>query len=347
MPNLLQERGDRGVLSNDPKGEQYEKCVGALSQRMTVVAFAPSRLDISLHYNSLMFIASMTDAENFVQCWVENTSRLGANQTSFYDDTARLLITTMVLHLRKQEPNASLAPLGDLLGAATIDQIRQVLQNSKSRDARVLGATFMSNVSANPTRAADVVTGMAARFMMLRNPALRELTSTDQKNPERNLDFIRLVADPQALFLIIQPQEIKRLKPITACLVMQLMDYLTRTRVRRDFVFYLDKLCNAGRIPNYAQYISLVRSMGMSFIQCIQDFGQLRREYGIDDADSILENSNTKIFFPGTGKREAEFASDLLGDTTVKTSSSHRGRNGISSTTSYVRRRLMTPDEIG
>ena len=75
LPNLLQERGDRGLLSNDPKGEQYEKCVGVLSQRMMVVAFAPSRLDISVHYNPLMFIASMTDAENFATAWVENTSR--------------------------------------------------------------------------------------------------------------------------------------------------------------------------------------------------------------------------------------------------------------------------------
>jgi type IV secretory pathway TraG/TraD family ATPase VirD4 len=345
-PNLLQEHGDRGVLSNDPKGEQYDRCLGALSRHMTVGAFAPCRLDISLHYNPLAHITSMTDAENFAQCWVENTSRSGANQTSFYDDTSRLLITAMVIHLREEEPGAPLARLGDLLGATTIDQIRQVLQNSKSKDARALGATFMGNVAANPARAADVVVGMATRFMMLRNPALRELTATDQQHPERNLDFIRLVTDPQALFLIIPPDDIKRLKPISACLLMQLMHHLMRIRIRRDFVLYLDELCNIGRIPNYAQYISLVRSMGISIIQCIQDFGQLRREYGIDDADSIIENSNTKIFFPGTGKREAEFASELLGDTTVKTSSSHRGRNGISHTTSYVRRRLMAPDEI-
>jgi type IV secretion system protein VirD4 len=163
---------------------------------------------------------------------------------------------------------------------------------------------------------------------------------------EKNLDFGRLVSGPQALFLLIRPQEVKRLKPITACLIMQLMAYLTRQPLRGEFLFYLDELCNAGRIPGYAEYISLVRSQGIAMIQCIQDFGQLRREYGADDAATILSNSNTKVFFPGTGKQEAEFASELLGDTTVKTSSLHRGRKGLSDSVSYARRRLMTPDEV-
>ena len=78
----------------------------------------------------------------------------------------------------------------------------------------------------------------------------------------------------------------------------------------------------------------------------IQDFGQLRRVYGRNEAETILECSNTKIFFPGVNKEEAEYASELLGDMMVKTSNIHRGAHGASTNVSLSRRRLMTPDDI-
>lgn len=59
-----------------------------------------------------------------------------------------------------------------------------------------------------------------------------------------------------------------------------------------------------------------------------------------------MQISNTKIFFPGVGKEEAEYASELLGETTVKTSSIQRGRSGVRESVSYASRRLMTADEV-
>jgi type IV secretion system protein VirD4 len=341
-PNLLQETGERGLLVNDTKGELYQTCAGALSQRMPVTVFAPHRLDISAHYNPLANVHNERDAEDLARAWVENT---GLSTQTFWNDTAILLIQAFIMHLHDTAPTAPFSRLADLLGVASISQIHQVLSNSKSKVAHDLGATFMDNIKVNPQRAADVVSGMATRFMSMRNPELRELTTMDP-DPEKNLDFQRLAREPQALFLWIDPPDVQRLKPVSACLIMQLMNVLVRSSIHVDFVFYLDELCNAGRIPRYVEYISQVRSMGLSFVQCVQDFGQLRREYGQDGVDTILSNSNTKIFLPGVGKKESEYASELLGDMTVKTTSLSRGRNGVTQREASTTRRLMKPDEI-
>jgi type IV secretion system protein VirD4 len=129
---------------------------------------------------------------------------------------------------------------------------------------------------------------------------------------------------------------------------MQILNHLTRTETPNGAAFYLDELCNAGRITHYTEYISLVRSQRLAFFQVIQDFGQLRREYGPDGADTILANSNTKIFLPGVGYKEAKYASDLLGDRTQETRSYSYQRGGYNGrqNVSYTRRRLMTSDEI-
>ncbi len=342
IPNLCQERGERGLLANDPKGELYATCAGPLSRHLSVLAFAPLRPDISIHYNPLAHVRTTEDAEDLAAAWIENT---GLASQTFWNDTARLLVQAMILHLRAEEPGAPFGRLADLLGSSSFDQVRQILKNSRSKDARALGATFVANASGDPKLVAWIMTGMATRFMVLRNPTVRELMAPDQ-DPHRNLSFIELINRPQALFLLIPAQHVDRLKPISACLIMQLMNHLTRSQVTRPFAFYLDELCNAGRIPHYERHISLVRAQGMALFQMIQDFGQLRRVYGPNEARTILACSNTKIFFPGVGKEEAEYASELLGETTVKTSSIQRGRAGISERVSYASRRLMTADEV-
>jgi type IV secretory pathway TraG/TraD family ATPase VirD4 len=74
IPNLCQERGDRGVLANDTKGELYEKCAGLLSRQMKVLAFAPLQPEISVHYNPLEHVHTTEDAEDLAAAWIENAS---------------------------------------------------------------------------------------------------------------------------------------------------------------------------------------------------------------------------------------------------------------------------------
>src|SRR5579883_198967 len=162
IPNLCQERGERGLLANDTKGELYATCAGALSRHLSVLAFAPLRPDISIHYNPLAHVRTTEDAEDLAAAWIENT---GLASQTFWNDTARLLVQAMILHLRAEEPGAPFGRLADLLGSSSFDQVRQILSNSRSKEARALGATFVQNASAEPKLAAWIMTGMATRFM--------------------------------------------------------------------------------------------------------------------------------------------------------------------------------------
>src|SRR5260370_30715131 len=47
MPNLLEERGQRGLVIHDIKGELLKVCGGALSKYLQVVVFAPMDLSLS------------------------------------------------------------------------------------------------------------------------------------------------------------------------------------------------------------------------------------------------------------------------------------------------------------
>lgn len=190
------------------------------------------------------------------------------------------------------------------------------------------------------------MSGMATRFLLMKNPTLRKLTST-HSDPQSNIDFQRLAHIPEALFLSIPASETRRLRPVTSLLIMQLMNALAKRQNGKPFVLYLDELANIGKIPHYAEHISLVRDQGIALIQAIQNFSQLHATYDREDAQTIIANSTTKIFYPGMGKPECEYASQLLGTTTValksKSISAERSQTAHEGVT---KRPLLNPEEI-
>jgi len=128
---------------------------------------------------------------------------------------------------------------------------------------------------------------------------------------------------------------------------MQMMNDLTKQSEAKPFVLYMDELANIGKIPHYAEHISLVRGQGIALIQAIQSLSQLSAVYDQQDAQTIVANSTTKIFYPGMGKPECEYASQLLGTTTVTVKSKSLSAERSQTTHENVTKRpLMNPEDI-
>lgn len=342
IPGLLQETGQRGILVNDTKGELYQKTAGALSRYMYTSIFSPARPGQSIHYNPLDHISSMEDAEDLATAWTENT---GLSREEYYNQVAKLLITAAVLHIVDTEPGAPFSRLADLLSSLQFDQVRQILTKSQSDRAKSVAAAFINSIGGDQQLAGGIISGMATRFLTMKNDKLRAVTSP-HPTPQRNIDFQRIAEAPEALFLNIPAADTRRLKPVTSLLIMQLMNYLTKRDKGKHFVLFLDELANAGKIPHYAEHISLVRGQGIALIQAIQNFSQLEAVYDKQDAETIIANSVTKIFYPAMGQPECERASRLLGTTTVALKSYSISEDRDTHSETVTKRPLMNPEEV-
>lgn len=350
IPALLREFGSRSLFINDMKGELIGKTIGALAEHHTCFVFAPTHPSQSQYYNPLAHVHSMEDAEDLAVSFVSNT---GESLESFWNNSAKLLLTATILHLVETEHNPPLSRLADILCEASIPQVKALLITSPSVSARSIATSFINSLSLNERLTGSIMVEMATRLFPLKNPDIQRVTSAN------DIDFDRMVDTPTALFLSIPVSDTRRLKWLSSALIMQMMKRLVIRaeqspggRLPRSIAFYLDEFCNAGRIPHFTEYISLVRSMGLAFIMAIQDFGQLKREYNEDDKNTILANSTTQIVFPGCGLEETRYYSERIGETTVLTSSNSQSSRlfGLSSTQTYTQgeaqRRLMTTDEL-
>jgi type IV secretion system protein VirD4 len=351
IPALLGEFGSRSLFINDTKGELIGKTIGALAEHHSCFVFAPTHPNHSQYYNPLAHVHTMEDAEDFAESIVFNT---GVSNEPFWNAAAKLLLTATILHLVETEQNPPLSRLADILCRASIPEVKALLITSPSALAREVATSFVNSLSLNERLTGSIMVEMATRLFPLKNPDIQRVTSAN------DIDFDRMIDTPTALFLSIPVSDTKRLKWLSSALIMQMMKRLVIRaeqspdgRLLRSIAFYLDEFCNAGRIPHFTDYISLVRSMGLAFIIAIQDFGQLKREYNEDDKNTILANCTTQVVFPGCGLEENRYYSERIGETTVLSSSNSQtesGPFGLVPTQTYTQaeaqRRLMTADEL-
>ena len=312
--------------------------------------FAPAEPGDSHAYNPLAYVRDATDANILAACWVKNTGE--SKVDPFWTKCSRILICAVILHLRATEPYAPFSRLADNLTAKTFESLKDTLRHSPSLEARRKMETYLDSLSRNDKLAGAVFIETASRFELFDSAEVRQATALNE------IDFNEMTETPTALYLSIPQGEAEFYSPLLACMTMQ-MFRAWRKRARqeptralpRGITCYFDEFSNLGFIPDFGQFISTVRSIRVSMLMVIQNFSQLDKQYGTEDAETIRENANSHILMPGAGPRECEYYSKRIGDTTVRTwSRTSRGTSWWGSEDSWTegeaRRRLITPEEL-
>jgi type IV secretion system protein VirD4 len=347
LPGILTEVGHRSLLINDTKGELIGHCYGWLNQHHTCFIVSPTRPKTSHRYNPLAHVTDMEDAEDLASALVMNT---GESQEPFWNNASRLLLTASILHLKTINPQAPFSSLVQMLTTSTVTDLQQMLLKSSSPLARAAASSFVQSLSLNERLAGSIMVELATRLYSMNNPAIVDITSTDE------IDFDQFIDKPTAIFLSIPASQARRLKWLSATFMMQLMKHLTRRaedtankRLPRTAALYLDEFGNQT-IPHFPAYISLVRSAGIALIMAVQSHDQLTEAYGQNGKNTILANATTHVVFPGCSLPETTYYSERLGETTVPTiSQSYQYVELLpTKTTTYgqTQRRLLNSDEI-
>lgn len=164
------------------------------------------------------------------------------------------------------------------------------------------------------------------------------------------------VTKPVALFVIVRDEDESYNILVTLivglmykCLV-KLAVNSPKQRLPIDIVFMLDEFANCPALPSISAMVTVARSRGMMFQFYIQEYSQLDKVYGKEDADIIKGNAGL-VYLKTTSYDTAEAVSKRLGKQTITADSFSHGIgwkeqfNGNKST-SLMGRDLFTPDEI-
>lgn len=356
LPNLLREPGTRSLVVTDPKREllrlssSYLRAVYGAGNVLALDFLDPA---LSAGYNPLARVSDAAGADLFAQTWVRNT---GTSKEVFWDNAARTLLGAAALHLVKTEEGVvpPLSSLLDFLCGQPAEEVTEALADSPVPEARRLARGFLTNMAKNERLVGSVFAELPPRFACLNLESVRRVTSVNEVDPAQ------LSHTPTVIYLALDLDHARTLAPLTACFFRDLFATLAAVAKARpdgrlpvSVLAYLDEFGTIGHVPEFQARLATVRSARIGCLLVVQDLAQLTKEYGKEDADTILTNATTKLCLAGVTHDDAEYFSKLAGTTTVHSTnrgSTHplllpwadRGNRGVGE----VARPLITPDEL-
>jgi type IV secretion system protein VirD4 len=195
----------------------------------------------------------------------------------------------------------------------------------------------------------SILISCSARLSVFAIKSVLEKTSRDE------LELDKIGDRKTALFLVIDDMKTTYNFLVTIMysqmftLLAEKVYNMPKKRLKYHVRFMLDEFANCGRIPDFEQIITVIRSRGMSAFVVVQAISQIKSLYK-ESAGTIIGACDSHLFLGSQEWETVEWFSKVLGKETIDTttSSTSKGTNSGSFSENRQRtgRELMTPDEL-
>ena len=162
------------------------------------------------------------------------------------------------------------------------------------------------------------------------------------------------ISNDSWLFLSVKPDQRETLLPLISAWLDTAINALMTLppNTERRLWFIIDELSSLHKLPSLETAMAESRKYGGCVLAGIQNFPQLYHAYGQNQAQSILDQFNTKIFFRNTDPTITSWISKILGEaeTTEQLENlsygAHSIRDGVSLSPQTRTKPLTLPTEI-
>lgn len=219
---------------------------------------------------------------------------------------------------------------------------------SKIFGVKELGNAVTTSSQATASSYLSVLTPALGLFA---DPAVCFVTS------DTEIEFSTFTSKPSALFIKV-PDETPVYHKIAGMMVEQLYKELVDQAneqggsLKRPVIFMLDEFANLPKFEKMGGYISVGAGRHIYFFIIVQDYSQLAAKYGDQEAKTIKNNCNLKVFVGSNEMQTLKEFQELLGSKTVEvtTESTSKGEGkdakSTSKQTTEQKRDLMFVEEL-
>lgn len=370
IPTLLS--WPSSCVITDLKGELWALTAGWRKQhaKNKVLLFEPAASERGLCWNPLDEIRINTDHEVGD---VQNLANLivdpdGKGLESHWQKTAFALLVGLILHALYKALNSDSSATLSSIDAMLADPTRDIgdlwtemitYRHMGGSNHPAVGSAARDMMDRPEEEAGSVLSTAKSYLVLYRDPIVAENIS---KSEFRIKDLMHH-DDPVSLYIVTQPNDKARLRPLVRILVNMIVRLsadklvfkggLPYGHYKHRLLVMLDEFPSLGRLEILQESLAFVAGYGIKCYLICQDINQLKsRETGYGHDESITSNCHVQNAFPPNRIETAEHLSRLTGQTTVIkeqiTTSGHRTAammGHVSRTIQEVQRALLTPDE--
>lgn len=359
-PNLMQMHSSYVVT--DPKGTILLEVGKMLEQNgYKIKVLNTINFNLSMRYNPFAYINSEKDILKLVQTIITNTKGEGDKAgEDFWVKAEKLLYQSYIAYIyyecRPSEQNIS--TLLEMINASETSEDDENFKNAidllfdelEARDPEHFAVRqYKKYKLAAGKTAKSILISCGARLAPFDIKECRDLLSEDE------LELDKLGDQKTALFVIISDTD-ATFNFIVSMMYSQMFNILcdiadneeNKGRLKVPVRCILDEFANIGQIPNFEKLIATIRSRRISASIILQSQGQLKALYK-DNASTIIENCDSKLFLGGGAKDTLKDISETLGKETIDILNESKTQSNQSSVgMNYQKsgRELMTLDEL-
>ncbi|MGZ8913903.1 MAG: type IV secretory system conjugative DNA transfer family protein [Methylobacter sp.] len=371
VPTLLS--WPASAVITDLKGELWALTAGWRKKhaKNKVLRFEPASVSGGVCWNPLDEIRTDTeyevgDVQNLATLIVDPD---GKGLESHWQKTAFALLVGVILHAlykAKHEGTQATLPSVDAMLADPNRDIAELwmemvtyghYQNGENHPA--IGSAARDMMDRPEEEAGSVLSTAKSYLALYRDPVVAKNVS---KSEFRIKDLMNH-DDPVSLYIVTQPNDKSRLKPLVRVMVNMIVRLLADkmefengrpvAHYKHRLLLMLDEFPSLGKLEILQESLAFVAGYGIKCYLICQDINQLKsRETGYGHDEQITSNCHVQNAYPPNRIETAEHLSRLTGQTTViKEQITTSGRRTaamlgqVSRTIQEVQRPLLTADE--
>lgn len=223
-----------------------------------------------------------------------------------------------------------------------------ILDSSRHHDALIAARTLRG---ATVGTAAETMLSFAttARVALKVFSTRAGLDSVHQRPA---VDFDRLIDSSDTLYIVGTEDIQDELRPIFVGLIDALLVRVGERiqqgqRANKPLLLLLDEAANSAPLTKLPQYAATLRSRDVQLVTIFQDYGQVVRRWGRDNARSILNNHVARVLLPGMADTDLlEIVSVLAGERQVVSTTVSHGGYGPSTSETQRWERLAPVNQL-
>ncbi|ATH80275.1 type IV secretory system conjugative DNA transfer family protein [Pseudomonas sp. KHPS1] len=367
IPTLLSWK--HSAVITDLKGELWALSAGWRQKHAgnRVLRFEPATAQGCVGWNPLEEIRLGTeyevgDVQNLATLIVDPD---GKGLNDHWQKTSQAMLVGCILHLCYRSLDeggvASLPALDAMLAdpSRPIDELWQEMTHYghlNGENHPLVGSAARDMLDRPAEEAGSVLSTAKSYLSLFRDP----IVARNVSRSEFKIRDLMNHDDPLSLYIITQPNDKARLRPLVRILVnmivrlladkMDFEDGRPKAHYKHRLLMMLDEFPSLGKLDIMQESLAFVAGYGIKCYLIVQDLSQLQEFYGQNE--SITSNCHIQNAYPPNRVETAEHLSKLTGQTTiVKEQITTSGRRSsallgqVSRTIQEVQRPLLTTDE--
>lgn len=335
IPNLIERTGISAIVTEATAGSEepdlFHKTSGfRKTAGQKIYYFNPDDLR-STRINPIEHLKTYDEASHVANLIIQNTSGKNSGGDKIWEDSERQLLKSLILFAMGEG-----GTLGDIRSwlREGPDKLGMLLMNSTYEVAQKEYWGFYKNSSEGFRF--GVISGLMQRLNLWVSPKVVALTE------KTDLDLNELPNELFTFYFAVPAQKTE-LKPLSALIFNFVLDLALQKKFRYPLNLFLDEFTNYGYIPGIAEKLTIIRHRNIPAMLGFQDYVQLRKVYGDDDATLLFSQPGTRFVFRPRDNTTAKKVSDSLG---MRTISERKVTSSGNINEREFGRKLMSPDEI-